>query len=475
MLSVVLFNTFRAALLLMVVGAVLWAVLKKIDPADRWGIRASMQLQARAAADWLRRAAMWVHARTLGRATRRWVRWSTRTAVRHLAWARRGFGQDEAWLFPRSHAVWSAVSSWYSSRPLAVIAYVVKAGVFLLITVNIGVIIAHLVTGTADLWEESERTAAPWWAPGGITGEPPATGAGSQRLNPLAILLAGLRRVGTAIADKASPYVSALTDPLGRPAEAIIGALGLVLTVMVLMALRLAWAALWHQPQSAKQVRGPYYVAPSPRFALFRSLLSLRVGANRRNRPVVALVNCLARVGAARNCHRWSQLNRIPLTAPRVHLADAEEVVWSAWRTRHTAIRGVLKAKHKEHAAEVVGALRAMEIRQDTEADRGQVFEKMAGMLAKIAERYAQGRTLALLDPEDLREGSKAINREWVRLVILGVAVVGSAVGASTLGASDAVIAQVVGIVSLIMVGLLYGSRLAPTDLMDVVRGQSRK
>lgn len=96
-------------------------------------------------------------------------------------------------------------------------------------------------------------------------------------------------------------------------------------------------------------------------------------------------------------------------------------------------------------------------------------------MLAKIAERYAQGRTLALLDPEDLSGASRAVNREWIRMVVLGVTVIGSAVGASALGVSDAVIAQVVGIVSLVMVGLLYGSRLTPTDLLDVVRGQSRK
>ncbi|MFF3543802.1 hypothetical protein ACFYXD_18415 [Streptomyces platensis] len=436
----------------LVLTGLVWMLitLRRMDPEDRWQDRAPGHSLVRAFADRTFRLVSWAQARTVGPAARRYVRWGARGTTRHLQWARRGFGQDAERLFPRSHAVRSAVCDWYCTMPLAGIAYVIKACVLLLVTVNTGVIVTRLVTGVTHLWERSKQANAPWWAPGGAPADHVAEGGGSDRPDPLLALMAALRRVGEVIAEKAGAHLSALTDPLNRPTEAITAAAALVLVAMMLLASRVAWLAL-------------------------RQIASLRVGTNRENRPVVVLVNCLARVGAAQSYHRWSLRIRSPLTAPRVHLADAERVVWSAWRTRHTAIRGVLRAQHKEHAAEVVGALRMMETRQDTDADRGRVFEELARMLAKIAERYAQGRTLALLDPEDLNGASRAVNREWIRMVILGVVVIGSAVGASALGVSDAAIAQVVGIVSLVMVGLLYGARLTPTDLLDVVRGQSRK
>jgi len=455
----------------LVLTGLVWMLvtLRRVDPEDRWLDRAAGRSRVRVLADRTFHLVLWVHAHTIGPAVRRYVRWGARGTTRHLRWARRGFGQDAERLFPRSHAVRTAVWDWYCTMPLAGIAYVIKACVLLLVTVNIGAIVTKLVTGVTHLWEQSKR------APGGSAADPVVGGGGSERSDPLLALMAALRRVGAAIAEKVGHHLSALTDPLGRPMEAIIAAAALVLLAMMLLASRVAWLALRQIARPSYQDHGPHYAEPRTRFTWARRLLSLRVGTNRENRPVVVLVNCLARVGAAQSYHRWSLRFRSPLTAPRVQLADAERVVWSAWRTRHTAIRGVLRAQHKEHAAEVVGALRMMETRQDTDADRGRVFEDMARMLAKIAERYAQGRTLALLDPEDLTGASRAVNREWIRMVILGVAVIGSAVGASALGVSDAAIAQVVGIVSLVMVGLLYGSRLTPTDLLDVVRGQSRK
>lgn len=450
-------------------------ILRRMDPEDRWREPAPVRSRVRALADRTFHLVSWVHAHTVRPAARWYVRWGARVTTRHLRWARRGFGQDAERLFPRSHAVRSAVFDWYCTMPLAGIAYVIKACVLLLATVNIGVIVTKLVTGVSHLWEKSKQANAPWWAPGGSPSDHVVEGGGGDRSDPLLALMAALRRLGAVIAEKAGACLSALTDPVGRPIEALIAAASLVLVAMMLLASRVAWLALRQVARPSYQDHGPHYAEPRTRFTWARRLLSLRVGPNRENRPVVVLVNCLARVGAAQSRHRWSLRIRSPLMAPRVHLADAERVVWSAWRTRHTTIRGVLRAQHKEHAAEVVGALRMMETRQDTDADRGRVFEDMARMLAKIAERYAQGRTLALLDPDDLAGASRAVNREWVRMVILGVVVIGSAVGASALGVSDAAIAQVVGIVSLVMVGLLYGARLTPTDLLDVVRGQSRK
>ncbi|MEV5126603.1 hypothetical protein AB0K49_28020 [Streptomyces decoyicus] len=156
-------------------------------------------------------------------------------------------------------------------------------------------------------------------------------------------------------------------------------------------------------------------------------------------------------------------------------MAAAEEAVWSAWQARHDRMRRARRHEMKEHAALVVGALRAMEAKQDSEADTGQVFEDTARMLLKIAQRYGEGRTLALLDPEDLAGITPVVNREWVRLAILGGVVVGAAVGANLLGVPDSASGPLIGIVSLITVGVLYGARLVGADLIDGMRGQSRK
>ncbi|MCB5910148.1 hypothetical protein [Streptomyces pinistramenti] len=96
-------------------------------------------------------------------------------------------------------------------------------------------------------------------------------------------------------------------------------------------------------------------------------------------------------------------------------------------------------------------------------------------MLLKVAQRYGEGRLLALLDPEDLSGVTPAVNREWVRLVVLGGVVVGTALGANLLGVPDSASGPLTGVVTVVTVGVLYGVRLVSTDLIDVMRGQSRK
>ncbi|WP_176963826.1 MULTISPECIES: hypothetical protein [unclassified Streptomyces] len=51
----------------------------------------------------------------------------------------------------------------------------------------------------------------------------------------------------------------------------------------------------------------------------------------------------------------------------------------------------------------------------------------------------------------------------------------GTAVGAHLLNVPDSAIGPLIGIVTLVMAGLLYGARLLASDLIDVMRGQSRK
>ncbi|MBM4794597.1 hypothetical protein HXP44_21655 [Streptomyces sioyaensis] len=435
-----------------VVGLLAFVILRLLDPGDGWRVRAFVvSLRARVVA-----------LVTLGwvRVMRKAVRARARSTGRYLAWARRGFGPSANRLFPPSYAVRTAVARWYESIPAAFLLYVVKAYVFLQVTLNAGALVTALTRGTVDLWERSGEAAE-------------AHGA----IDPLASTVATFRRVAEVIADTATPYLSALADPLGRPRDATTAVVAVVLMVGALMAVRAVLVAVGFlaPPTRYQQEKKTAHTDPTPRFAATRALLSLRVGEARKNRPVVDLVRCLARVGYARRHHLQMAEIREPLAAPRVHLTEAERVVWSAWRTRHPAVRGVQAARFKQHAADVVGALRAVEARQDSDADTKAVFDEMARLLAKIAERYAQGRTLALLDPNDLEGVTAAVNREWVRLVILGAGVCGVAVGGTLLNLPDQVTAQVTGVSALVLVALLYGVRLAPTDLMDVVRGQSRK
>ncbi len=417
----------------------------------------------------------WVDSRIVTR----YVQWSERRADRHLAWARRPFGQIVgSRVFPDSGTVRASVRAWYASMPYEGALYIVKAAAFLLVTINAAAITPNLVKATVRLWESGAKQAEPrehGGHPAGAGQNGDSNHSQGKYLDPLSSLVVDFRKLGGAIMDKTDPYLSALADPLSRPTQALTAAVAIVLIGVTLLALRVAVTGILRfLPVPPEQANEPLYSAPPPRFLLMRMLLSLRVGKNRRYRPVVVLVNCLARVGAARQHYQISVSHGHPTTAPRVHLADAERIVWSAWRTRHTTVRRVHRAQYKEHAGKVVGALRAVEARQDMDTDTAQVLEDMARMLSTMAERYAQGRVLALLDPEYLNDVPRAVNREWVRLVVLAVVVTSAAVGVPMLGLSDAAATQVVGVVSLVAVVLLYGARLAPTDLLDVVRGQSR-
>ncbi|WP_181765320.1 hypothetical protein [Streptomyces albidus (ex Kaewkla and Franco 2022)] len=186
--------------------------------------------------------------------------------------------------------------------------------------------------------------------------------------------------------------------------------------------------------------------------------------------PVVVLLAVCGSVGLA---HRRLE-SRSELNAPRVSLKAAERAVWTAWRVRHRRVRRDRRGQLKEHAAQVVGALRALEARQDREADTGKVFEDTTGTLLKIAQRYAEGRTLALLDPEELDGVKPVVSREWVRLAALGLIVVGTVTAAMAAGMPEGAATPLIGAVSLIAWGALYGGRMVGTDLVDVMRGQSR-
>ncbi|MFF3710341.1 hypothetical protein [Streptomyces phaeochromogenes] len=196
----------------------------------------------------------------------------------------------------------------------------------------------------------------------------------------------------------------------------------------------------------------------------------VRGGETARWQPVVALLVVCGSLGRA---YKRLEPGHV-LHAPRASLKAAERVVWTAWRTRHGRVRRDRRGELKEHAAKVVGALRAMEAKQDSAADTGKVFEDTAAMLLQIAQRYAEGRTLELLDSEQLEDVTPVVSREWVRLVALGVIVTGVVAGATAAGMPESAATPLIGVVSLAAWGVLYGGRMVGTGLVDVMRGQSR-
>jgi hypothetical protein len=478
--SVLLCVVFVAGLLALLASS----LSEKLDSDDKLRVRWFLKAIAdalRPAAEWGATAARWFYGRTIRRLEDRYLQWCRQRSTRHLDWAQRGFGPDADHLFPLSLPIRSAVLAWYEAAPLALAAYVLKAYVFLRVTLNAGALTAASIRWSTGIWERSANVPRPWWSPPGPGNHSAALvkhqneGAGPS--DPVTPLVAGFRGIAEWVWHKAAPYLSALADPADNPVKAVTSAAACVFAAAFLLALRALFGLFGFRrgqtPQ--EQQHAPRFGNPVRRWGSVRLLLSLRVGSARGTRPVVVLVNCLAQVGAARQYYRAATDNHWVLAAPRVNLSAAERVVWSAARTRHTWIDAASRRQHRRHAGEVVGALRAVQARQHNEEDAGRVFDDMSQLLTKIAERYARGRTLALLDPEDTNGVEAAVNRDWLRLLVLGTVMTGAAVGAGLSEISTAGSTQIVAVVGAVAWVLLYQDRLSPSDVLDVMRGQSRK
>ncbi|WP_333732065.1 hypothetical protein [Streptomyces sp. IBSBF 3010] len=353
-------------------------------------------------------------------------------------------------------AVVKAAETWSFYMPLMLVTQVVKIILLVLALINLGAIVTvlrHLVEhqpGEEGMRQRNCEDAAG----GGLFGE---CGSGADPLDPLG-------HAGREVAGRVwSALTSVVADPWGDPMATTkvmfaFTLLAMVTWVTVSLFFRAGHSREYRRAGLQSMGAGELRRAPSPR------------SETARWQPVVVLLAVCSSVGLA--CRQLE--SRDALSAPRVSLKTAERAVWSAWRTRHGRARRARRNDLKRHAADVVGALQAMEARQDSEADTARVFEDTAVMLLKIAQRYAEGRTLALLDPDDLANVIPAHSREWVRLLALGLIVTGAVAGALTAGLPDAAATPLIGVVSLLAWTVLYGQRMLETDLLDVIRGQSR-
>ncbi|MFJ1744306.1 hypothetical protein ACIOG4_37370 [Streptomyces microflavus] len=469
---------FRLVFWPFLLGVILWLISKQVDPHDVLRVRRFLERTAaltEGAGRFVLGMCLWAYRGTLGGA---YLRRSRRRAAQHLVWARRDFGQDASRLFPVSRQVRTVLHSWHQAVPLAAVAYILKAYFLLLVLLNLGGLVDAAARWSSKTWAESEHAPVPWWAPsGGLWGPARQVAEPSEAPGIVVTTVAAFRAFGEAIWGKAAQYLPALTAPEGRPTEAATAMFGLVLVLALLLALRAVRGVLGRRPGPSRDGhrRNPGFIDPLPRWWWLRSLLSLRPGVASRTRPVAVLVDCIARVGSARRYYQTVTQTRSTLYVPRVDLSGAERVVWSAWKVRHGSVRGALRRDYRNHAAQVVGVIRRLEARQNIEENTGQLFEEMACVLTTIAERYASGNTLALLDPRDMDSVDPAVDREWVRLVVLGVAMTSAAIAAGLSELSAAASTQIVAVVGAVAWVLLYRDRLSPGDVLDVMRGQSRR
>lgn len=167
-------------------------------------------------------------------------------------------------------------------------------------------------------------------------------------------------------------------------------------------------------------------------------------------------------------------------------MRSAERVIWRAYKTRYLVSESVwhntfglveIGSHHrrvlKAHAAQVVGALRAAEARQD--AEPAEALREMA-TLVTIAERYVEGRLGQLLDQDRLDPEVSASQGEYLRFLGLGAGVVAAMAAAVAFGIPSDALGPLLGfVVKFGAVIFLRGRIPAPADLVDILRGADRR
>ncbi|MFF5519549.1 hypothetical protein [Streptomyces coeruleorubidus] len=198
------------------------------------------------------------------------------------------------------------------------------------------------------------------------------------------------------------------------------------------------------------------------------------------NWPVVALTLCAIQCGRAyRELERQTQSPGGVSESRRVSVKRAEKVIERAWRTRFPAapIRRVRRHQRKElkrHAGQVVAALRTVEARQYR--NPAEALPELATMLLVIAERYAQGRVLQLLDDEHLAGVRIAHDWGWLRLLLGGALITAALVGLSHVGLPGTATGPMAGLLITIVLTMVYRGRLPGLgDLIDIARGADRR
>ncbi|MYT57475.1 hypothetical protein GTW29_12275 [Streptomyces sp. SID7834] len=161
-------------------------------------------------------------------------------------------------------------------------------------------------------------------------------------------------------------------------------------------------------------------------------------------------------------------------TRPQVFSVDAaQRVVRSAHSVNYS--RHVHRRKLREHGEKVAGALREAEYHQHVDPSQG--LTDIIHMLAKITERYAQGRLGALLDENDkwMRDVSPARGHYLWKLLVAGLTITGLSAGALLLGLPEGAAGPLIGTLAPLAGILMFRSQMPGGNaLMDMFRSAER-
>lgn len=392
----------------------------------------------------------------------RWDAVAQEAATRRLEHAYRGIPaatlDDSA---ANDQLIARAVLAWCRAAPVMIFSGLGYLGLLLAILVNVGNVaklISEVFHGTWRLITGQHRTVHV------TTGE-----GNADKLDPLGYLADKAQSFGAWVWGRWNPATKLVTDPAHPAVEGVLSLVVLLLVGWLLfLALRAVWAQISSLRSAPPSIRDTHprqgRRRPDPHLSAPPSILT----TSTQHLPVLVLLKCIERVGSAHQ--RWGSGDL--LDAPRVTFPDAERVIWNAWKTRHVKIRRPLRRRQKEHAAKVVGALRAAEERQHSEDDTGMVLEDIALMLLTIASRYAEGRTGELLDSDQLDGVTPATNFAWIRLMLFGSMTIVAGVGCAVLGVPTEAVAPAMGLVLLVGSKSILGFRLGATETIDLFRGK---
>ncbi|MFH8574015.1 hypothetical protein [Streptomyces sp. NPDC017993] len=367
---------------------------------------------------------------------------------------------------PANRFITAAVTAWSRALPTAILGQVAGLALLSWALAHAGTFSQRLSTAIPSMWRHATaKTPSP------RKHLPPRPDGDAGLLDPYVALASDAKAFVLWLYDQFEPAISLISDPRDPTIVGIVTTVVLLLLMYSFLRLLLAVASFLNgfgaprtrQPSSGssrgsrRRSRPDRRLSPRPHI----------VREERQYRPVLVLLQCLERTGVA---YQRTQ-NGPLLDAPRVTFPDAERAIWHAGKTRHTRMSRPVRRAHKAHAAKVIGALRAAEGRQDTDADTGKVLEDIALMLLTITARYAEGRTGELLDHDTLDGVTSATSFEWVRLVLFGGIIVATASGCAVLNIPTPIAAPFVGLVLLVAGKALLGYRLNATETLDLIRG----
>ncbi|OEV07393.1 hypothetical protein AN218_29400 [Streptomyces nanshensis] len=121
-----------------------------------------------------------------------------------------------------------------------------------------------------------------------------------------------------------------------------------------------------------------------------------------------------------------------------------------------------------------MSALRRAEARQYEDPE--EALRTMATLLATVAHRYAEGRTLQLLDEHQMTGAEPVADRSWLRLAVSGVVIVGVLVALSRVDLPEMATGPAVAlIITAVFAGVYRGRLPGYHDLIDIFRGADRR